>query len=81
MAWVVELGAYDIQYEPRTVIKGQVVPNFIAELTYDKEPSEQTPTGESSIPSNVLPHSEEAMNPGSTEQTPQGESSLKEDKG
>ena len=31
--WAVELSEFDIQYRPRTAIKGQVVANFIAEFT------------------------------------------------
>ena len=31
--WAIELGEFDIQYRPRTAIKGQVVVNFIAEYT------------------------------------------------
>ena len=31
--WVVELSEFDIQYCPRTLIKGQVVANFIAKFT------------------------------------------------
>ena len=31
--WVVELSEFDIQYRPRTAIKGQVVADFIAKFT------------------------------------------------
>ena len=31
--WAVELSEFDIQYRSRTVIKGQVVADFIAEFT------------------------------------------------
>ena len=31
--WVIELSEFDIQYRPRTAIKGQVVADFIAEYT------------------------------------------------
>ena len=31
--WVVELSEFDIQYQLRTAIKGQVVADFIAEFT------------------------------------------------
>ena len=31
--WAIELSEFDIQYRPRTVIKGQVVADFIAEYT------------------------------------------------
>ena len=33
----IELSEFDIQYRPRTAIKGQVVAEFIAEFTYDKD--------------------------------------------
>ena len=31
--WVVELSEFDIQYRPRTAVKGQVVADFITEFT------------------------------------------------
>ena len=31
--WVIELSEFDIQYRPRTAIKGQAVADFIAEYT------------------------------------------------
>ena len=31
--WVMELSKFDIQYHPRTAVKGQVVANFIAKFT------------------------------------------------
>ena len=31
--WAIELSEFNIQYRPRTTIKGQVVANFIAEFT------------------------------------------------
>ena len=31
--WAVELSEFNIQYRPRTAIKGQVVADFIAEFT------------------------------------------------
>ena len=35
--WAIELSEFDIQYRPRTAIKGQVVTDFIAEFTHDEE--------------------------------------------
>ena len=35
--WAIELSEFDIQYRPRTAIKGQVVMNFIAEFTHDED--------------------------------------------
>ena len=35
--WAIELGEFDIQYRPRTAIKGQVVADFIVEFTHDKD--------------------------------------------
>ena len=41
--WVVELSVFDIQYHPRTAIKGQVVADFIAEFTLgDGQGAEET---------------------------------------
>ena len=31
--WAIKLSKFDVQYHPYTAIKGQVVPNFIAEFT------------------------------------------------
>ena len=33
--WVVELSEFDIQYHPRTAVKGQVMADFIAEFTLE----------------------------------------------
>ena len=35
--WAIELSEFDIQYYPRTTIKGQIVANFIAEFTHDED--------------------------------------------
>ena len=35
--WAIELSEFDIQYRPRTAIKGQVVADFIAEFTHNEE--------------------------------------------
>ena len=31
--WAIELSESDVQYRPRTAVKGQIVANFIAEYT------------------------------------------------
>ena len=31
--WAIELSEFDVQYCPRTVVKGQIVADFIAEYT------------------------------------------------
>ena len=31
--WAIELSEFDVQYRPRTVVKGQIVADFIAEYT------------------------------------------------
>ena len=31
--WAIELSEFDIQYRPRTAVKGQIVADFIAEYT------------------------------------------------
>ena len=33
--WGTMLGAYDIKYQPRTLIKGQVLANFVAKFTLE----------------------------------------------
>ena len=35
--WAIKLSEFDIQYCPRTAIKGQVVADFIAEFTHDED--------------------------------------------
>nr|XP_027093655.1 uncharacterized protein LOC113714056 [Coffea arabica] len=34
--WAIELGEYDLSYEPRTAIKAQALADFLAELTFDE---------------------------------------------
>ena len=34
LKWAIELGQFDIDYKPRTEIKGQALADFIAEFTY-----------------------------------------------
>ena len=42
--WTLELSEFDIQYRPRTAIKGQVVADFIVEFTLkDGQEAEETP--------------------------------------
>ena len=45
MKWTIELSEFDIRYKPKTVIKGQVLADFVMEFT-SAEPAEnsQTPT-------------------------------------
>ena len=35
--WAIELSKFNIQYRPRTAIKGQVIADFIAEFTHDED--------------------------------------------
>ena len=35
--WAIELCEFDIQYRPRTAIKGQIDIDFIAEFTHDED--------------------------------------------
>ena len=35
--WAIELSEFNIQYRPRTAIKGQVIADFIAEFTHDED--------------------------------------------
>ena len=42
--WVVELSEFDIQYHPQTAIKGQIIPDFIAEfILMDGQGAEKIP--------------------------------------
>ncbi|XP_075641959.1 uncharacterized protein LOC142613482 [Castanea sativa] len=43
--WAIELSEYDIRYQPRTAMKGQILADFIAEFTTTEEHgAEETPT-------------------------------------
>ncbi|KAL5537530.1 hypothetical protein UlMin_042831 [Ulmus minor] len=42
--WSIELGEFDIQFKPRTAIKGQALADFITEFTYTPEMSEKIMT-------------------------------------
>ncbi|KAL5573490.1 hypothetical protein UlMin_023087 [Ulmus minor] len=42
--WSIELGEFDIQFKPRTAIKGQALADFIAEFTYTPEMLEKLTT-------------------------------------
>ena len=35
--WAIELSEFDIQYRPRTAIKGQVIADFITEFTNEED--------------------------------------------
>ena len=35
--WAIELSEFDIQYRPRTAIKGQIIADFIIEFTHDED--------------------------------------------
>ena len=35
--WAIELGEFNIQYHPRTAVKGQVITNFIEKFTHDED--------------------------------------------
>ena len=35
--WAIELSEFDVQYRPRTAIKGQIVADFIAEYTQPED--------------------------------------------
>ena len=43
MKWAIELSEFDIRYKPKTVIKGQVLADFVIEFTQAK-PAENTQT-------------------------------------
>ena len=35
--WAIELSEFDVQYHPRTAVKGQIVADFIAEYTQSED--------------------------------------------
>ena len=39
--WAMELGEHDIQYRPRTTIKGQTAVDFVAEFTSNRLKNER----------------------------------------
>jgi len=47
--WATELKPYDIKYEPKTIIKGQVLADFIAEFTLEAQRKATTWKGGSSM--------------------------------
>ncbi|XP_027171595.1 uncharacterized protein LOC113771181 [Coffea eugenioides] len=44
--WAVELGEYDLSYEPRTAIKAQALADFLAELTFTEGPESTSASAE-----------------------------------
>nr|XP_027067824.1 uncharacterized protein LOC113693491 [Coffea arabica] len=48
--WAVELGEYDLSYEPRTAIKAQALADFLAELTFTEGPESTSASAEVSTP-------------------------------
>ena len=41
--WAIELSEFDVQYRPRTAVKGQIVADFIAEYTQSKDKRAEGP--------------------------------------
>ena len=39
--WVVKPGEFDVQYQPRAIIKARALANFIAEFTTEKDKEEK----------------------------------------
>ncbi|XP_027158174.1 uncharacterized protein LOC113780841 [Coffea eugenioides] len=48
--WAVELGEYDLSYEPRTAIKTQILADFLAELTFTEGRESTSALAEVSTP-------------------------------
>ncbi|XP_027161349.1 uncharacterized protein LOC113762211 [Coffea eugenioides] len=48
--WAVELGEYDLSYEPRTAIKAQALADFLAELTFTEGQESTSALAEVSTP-------------------------------
>ena len=44
--WAIELGEHDINYRPRTTIRGQVLADFIAEMLEEITAAENSPIEE-----------------------------------
>ena len=42
--WAIELSEFDIRYKPRTVVKGQVLADFIMEFTFSNTPAQPVET-------------------------------------
>ena len=42
--WAIELSKFDIQYRPRTAIKGLVIVDFITEFTHDEDKGAEEPS-------------------------------------
>ncbi|XP_071919055.1 uncharacterized protein [Coffea arabica] len=49
--WAVELGEYDLSYEPRTAIKAQALADFLADLTFTEGPKSTSALAEVSTSS------------------------------
>ena len=41
--WAIELSEFDVQYRPRTAVKGQIVADFIAEYTQTEDKGAEGP--------------------------------------
>ena len=50
--WAIELSQFDIKYHPKTMIKAQVLADFIAKFTTLDEEGEQNEAGRWTIPTN-----------------------------
>ena len=52
MKWAFELEEFEVLYEPRIPIKGQMLSDFVAKFTYPEEPTEKSafPELQKSIP-------------------------------
>ena len=41
--WAIELSEFDVQYRPRTAVKGQIVADFITEYTQSEDKGAEGP--------------------------------------
>ena len=53
--WEAKLGAYDVNYMPRTTIKGQILVNFVAEFTKGAPEEEEAVMGVLIMSATVVP--------------------------
>ena len=61
MIWAIELGEYDLTYQPRTAIKGQALADFVTEFTWEEAEVENNLETTEASNNNVFRDSEEVV--------------------
>ena len=59
MTWAIELGEYDLTYQPRTAVKGQALADFVTEFTWEEAETEKGLDGGKETNRSVFRDSEE----------------------